>query len=321
MAPPKFDTTRDNGMNKISVVGGAGRVGESAALYLMQQQLCREVMVIDIADGPAKGAALDIAQTAPIVGSDVTMKGSADLADLAGSDIIVVTAGMPRKPGMSRSDLLDTNIAIMDGIADAAAKHAPDAMMIVVSNPVDVMTYRAWQRTGWPRNRVFGQAGVLDSARMACFLAEATGRSLADIDAMVLGGHGDQMVPMMRYTTVNGVPVENFLDPSKIDEIIERTRKGGAEVLQLRERSSAYLAPGAATVAMVDSVVHDRGRLLPCVAILDGEYGHKDTAMGVPSILTRNGLERIVELDLNKSEREEFETSLASVEADLARIR
>ncbi|MDZ7828388.1 MAG: malate dehydrogenase [Halofilum sp. (in: g-proteobacteria)] len=308
-------------MDKIAVVGGAGRVGESAALYLMQQRLCREVVVIDIAEGPAKGAALDIAETAPVFGSDTRLWGSSDYADLNGADLIIVTAGLPRKPGMSRSDLLDKNIAIMDGIADAAVQHAPDAMMIVVANPVDVMTYRAWQRTGWSRNRVFGQAGVLDSSRMACFIAEATGKSLGDIDAMVLGGHGDQMVPMMRYTTVNGVPVENFLDKKKIDEIIERTRKGGAEVLELRENSSAYLAPGASTVEMVDSVVHDRGRMLPCVAILDGEYGHSDCAMGVPSILTRNGLEQIVELDLEDDERDGFEASLAAVRADLERLK
>ena len=308
-------------MDKIAVVGGAGRVGESAALYLMQQRLAREVVIIDIAEGPAKGAALDIAETAPVYGSDTRVWGSSDYADLNGADLIVVTAGLPRKPGMSRSDLLDKNVAIMDGIADAAVEHAPDAMMIVVANPVDVMTYRAWQRTGWSRNRVFGQAGVLDSSRMACFLAEATGRSLGDIDAKVLGGHGDQMVPMMRYTTVNGVPVENFLDQGKVDEIIERTRKGGAEVLQLRENSSAYLAPGASTVEMVDSVVHDRGRMLPCVAILDGEYGHSDCAMGVPSILTRKGLEKVVELELTDAEREEFEQSLAAVRADLERLR
>lgn len=308
-------------MDKIAVVGGAGRVGESAALYLMQQRLCREVVVVDIAEGPAKGAALDIAQTAPVYGSDTRLWGTSDYADLKGADLIIVTAGLPRKPGMSRSDLLDKNIAIMDGIADAAVKHAPDAMMIVVANPVDVMTYRAWQRTGWSRNRVFGQAGVLDSSRMACFIAEATGKSLGDIDAMVLGGHGDQMVPMMRYTTVNGVPVERFLAADKIAEIVERTRKGGAEVLNLRENSSAYLAPGASTVEMVDSVVHDRGRMLPCVAILDGEYGHSDCAMGVPSILTRNGLEKVVELELEDSERDEFEASLASVRADLDRLK
>jgi len=308
-------------MDKIAVVGGAGRVGESAALYLMQQRLCREVVVIDIAEGPAKGAALDIAETAPVFGSDTRLWGSSDYADLNGADLIIVTAGLPRKPGMSRSDLLDKNIAIMDGIADAAVQHAPDAMMIVVANPVDVMTYRAWQRTGWARNRVFGQAGVLDSSRMACFLAEATGKSLGDIDAMVLGGHGDQMVPMMRYTTVNGVPVENFLEKKRINEIIERTRKGGAEVLELRGNSSAYLAPGASTVEMVDSVVHDRGRMLPCVAILDGEYGHSDCAMGVPSILTRNGLEQIVELDLEDDEREQFEASLGAVRADLERLK
>ena len=308
-------------MDKIAVVGGAGRVGESAALYLMQQNLCREVAVIDIAEGPAKGAALDIAESAPVFGSDTRLWGSADYADLADSDLIIVTAGLPRKPGMSRSDLLDKNIAIMDQIADAAAEHAPDAMMIVVANPVDVMTYRAWQRTGWSRNRVFGQAGVLDSSRMAWFIAEATGRSMADIDAMVLGGHGDQMVPMMRYTTVNGIPVENFLDAGKIDEIIDRTRKGGAEVLGLRENSSAYLAPGASTVEMVESVVNDRGRILPCVAILDGEYGHSNCAMGVPSVLNRNGLDKIVELDLNERERAEFETSLGAVEEDLARLK
>jgi malate dehydrogenase len=308
-------------MDKIAVVGGAGRVGESAALYLMQQSLCREVAVIDIAEGPAKGAALDIAESAPVFGSDVRAWGSSDYADLAGSDLIVVTAGLPRKPGMSRSDLLDKNIAIMDQIADAAVAHAPDAMMIVVANPVDVMTYRAWQRTGWSRNRVFGQAGVLDSSRMAWFIAEATGRSMADIDAMVLGGHGDQMVPMMRYTTINGIPVENFLDADRIEAIVERTRKGGGEVLQRRETSSAYLAPGAATIEMVESIVHDRGRVLPSVAILDGEYGHSECAMGVPAVLNRQGLDHIVELELNATEREQFDTSLAAVEEDLARLK
>ncbi len=308
-------------MDKIAVVGGAGRVGESAALYLMQQNLCREVAVIDIAEGPARGAALDIAESAPVFGSDTRVWGSADYTDLADSDLIIVTAGLPRKPGMSRSDLLDKNIAIMDQIADAATAHAPDAMMIVVANPVDVMTYRAWQRTGWSRNRVFGQAGVLDSSRMAWFIAEATGRSMADIDAMVMGGHGDQMVPMMRFTTVNGIPVENFLDGEKIDEIIERTRKGGAEVLGLRENSSAYLAPGASTVEMVESVVNDRGRVLPCVAILDGEYGHANCAMGVPSVLNRHGLDKIVELDLHEGETNAFETSLAAVEEDLRRLK
>jgi len=308
-------------MNKVAVVGGAGRVGESVALYLMQQSLAREVVVVDIAEGPAKGAALDIAECAPVFGTDVRLWGSADYSDLADSDLIVVTAGLPRKPGMSRSDLLDKNIAIMDEIADAAVAHAPEAMMIVVANPVDVMTYRAWQRTGWPRNRVFGQAGVLDSARMAWFIAEATGRSMGDIDAIVLGGHGDQMVPMMRYTTVNGVGVDNFLDQGKIDAIIECTRKGGAEVLQLRESSSAYLAPGAATVSMVESVVRGRGRLLPCVAILDGEFGHSNVAMGVPAILGAGGLEGVIELELNATEREQFEASLAAVESDLARIK
>jgi malate dehydrogenase len=240
---------------------------------------------------------------------------------MSGADLIIVTAGLPRKPGMSRSDLLDKNVAIMDQIADAAVEHAPDAIMMVVANPVDVMTYRAWQRTGWPRHRVFGQAGVLDSARMARFIAEATDRSLADVDAMVLGTHGDQMVPMTRYTTFNGVPIDRFLDQERIDEIVQRTRNGGAEVLQLRETSSAYLAPGAAVTKMVEALGRDRGRLLPCVAILDGEYGHRDVAMGVPSILTSAGLTKVVELALNDQEQEAFEASVAAVQKDLARIK
>ncbi len=308
-------------MNKIAVVGGAGRVGETTALFVMQQQLAREIVLIDVNENAAKGAALDMAEAAPVFGSDTAVRGSGDYAEMSGADLIIVTAGLPRKPGMSRSDLLDKNVAIMDQIADAAVEHAPDAIMMVVANPVDVMTYRAWQRTGWPRHRVFGQAGVLDSARMARFIAEATDRSLADIDAMVLGTHGDQMVPMMRYTTFNGVPVDRFLDQERIDEIVDRTRNGGAEVLQLRETSSAYLAPGAAVTKMVEALVRDRGRLLPCVAILDGEYGHRDVAMGVPSILTSKGLTKVVELSLNDQESKAFEASVAAVQKDLARIK
>jgi len=233
------------------------------------------------------------------------------------AELIVVTAGIPRKPGMSRSDVLETNVRVTDQIVANTLKYAPDAMMLFVSNPVDILTYRAWKKTGWDRSRIFGQAGVLDSTRMASFIALETGYSALDIDAMVLGGHGDSMVPMMRYTTISGIPVENFLSQDKIDEIVGRTRNGGAEILALRQNSSAYDAPAAAVAAMVDAIVKDRKRILPSVAILDGEFGCSDIAIGVPTVLGQNGMEKVIDLELNQAERENFDNSVAAVKKDL----
>ncbi len=303
-------------MKKITVIG-AGRVGEATAQFIASKDMCREISLIDVREGAAEGAALDIQEDAPLFEFDTRLKGGTDPALMSESDLIIVTAGIPRKPGMSRSDVMETNVKITDEIIDNTLKFAPDAMMLFVSNPVDILTYRAWQRTGWDRNRILGQAGVLDSTRMASFIAMETGYSSLDINAMVLGGHGDSMVPMMRYTTISGIPVSQFLKQQTIDDIVERTRGGGAEILALRQNSSAYDAPGAAVATMVDAIVHDRKRVLPSVAILDGEYGCQDIAIGVPTVLGKNGMENIIELDLNEQEQKDFDNSVAQVKNDL----
>jgi len=306
-------------MNKISIVG-AGRVGETTAQILAEEELCREIALYDVREDVPEGVALDIFQTAPFFEFDCRLSGSNDPAILAGSDLVVITAGFPRKPGMSRSDVLAANVKIIDDVTDHIVAHAPDAIVLVVSNPVDTLTYRIVQRTGWSRQRVFGQAGVLDASRMAAFIAEETGFSALDITTLVLGGHGDTMVPMPRYCTINGVPVSKFIAPDRLEAIIERTRKGGAEILALRKNSSAYDAPAAAVAAMIDSISNNRRRLMPCVAMLDGEYGERDICMGVPCILDESGLSSIVELDLDAQERAHFDSSAASVRADIARL-
>ena len=303
-------------MKKITVIG-AGRVGEATAQFIASKDMCREIALIDVREGAAEGAALDIQEDAPLFKFDTRLKGGSDPALMSESDLIIVTAGIPRKPGMSRSDVMETNIKITDEIIDNTLKFAPDAKMLFVSNPVDILTYRAWQRTGWDRSRIFGQAGVLDSTRMASFIAMETGYSPLDINAMVLGGHGDSMVPMMRYTTISGIPVSQFLKQQAIDDIVSRTRGGGAEILALRQNSSAYDAPGAAVAAMVDAIVYDRKRILPSVAILDGEYGCQDIAIGVPTVLGKNGVENIIELAFNEQEQNDFDNSVTQVKKDL----
>lgn len=307
-------------MQKIAIVG-AGRVGESTAHFLAKADVSRQIILTDVREGVAKGAALDIHESAPLFGFDTRVAGDTDPKAMAGAELVIITAGIPRKPGMSRSDILDTNVGIMDTIMADVVRYAPEAKVLVVSNPVDVLTYRAWRRSGWPRDRVFGQAGVLDTSRMASFVAMETGLSVMDIDAMVLGGHGDAMVPMIRYTTVSGIPVSFFLDDAAIERIIERTRHGGAEILALKQTSSAYGAPAAAITAMVEAIANDRERVLPTVAILDGEYGESDIAMGVPCILGKGGVEQIVELDLNDEEAAMFLASLDGVREDIARLK
>lgn len=306
-------------MQKVTIVG-AGRVGETAAQILAEGELCREVALLDVREDVPEGVALDIFQTAPFFDFDTRVIGSSDPAIMSGSDLIIVTAGVPRKPGMSRSDVLDVNLGVIDGICDNALKYAPDAIMLLVTNPVDVLTYRAFKRTGWDRRRVFGQAGVLDSSRMASFIALETGFSARDITTIVLGGHGDTMVPLSRYCTVNGIPVEHFIGSDVMQQIIERTRAGGAEILALRKNSSAYDAPGAAVAAMVDSISNNRRRILPCVAILDGEYDESDIAMGVPCVLGESGVESVVQLDLLESELKMFRESVATIRKDIERL-
>jgi len=306
-------------MNKIAIVG-AGRVGESAAHNLAKAELAREIALIDIKEGVPQGTALDIQEAAPIFGFDTRLSGHNDLAALSGADLVIVTAGIPRKPGMSRSDVLGTNLAVVHGVVDEMLRRAPDAMLLMVTNPVDVLTYAAWKRTGWERRRVFGMAGVLDAARMASFVALETGFSIKDITAMVLGGHGDAMVPMPRFTTIHGISIEHFLPKDKIASIIRRTRDGGAEILGLRKTASAYDAPAAAIARMVDAISRDRRQILPGVAVLDGEYGERDLCMGVPIVLGERGMERVIDLPLTAEEQAQFKQSVASVRADIARL-
>jgi malate dehydrogenase len=307
-------------MQKVAIIG-AGRVGETTAQILAEQETCREVVLIDVREDAPQGVALDIFQTAPFFEFDTRVSGSNDPAAMQGAEVVVITAGVPRKPGMSRSDVLDTNVQVIDGIVADIMRYAANAIVIVVTNPVDVLTYRVWQLTGWPRERVLGQAGVLDASRMAAFIALETGFSTRDITTIVLGGHGDSMVPVPRFCTVNGIPVSHFIGEQRLAEIVQRTRDGGAEILALRKNSSAYDAPGASVAAMVDAISHHRNRLLPCVAILDGEYGQRDIAMGVPCLISHGGLNQVIALDLDAAEAAMFEASAASVRTDIERLK
>jgi malate dehydrogenase len=304
-------------MRKIVVVG-PGRVGEATAEFLAQQSLCRELALLGTQDSVARGIALDIQESAPLFGFDTKVSGGADPALLAGADLVIMTAGQPRKPGMSRDQLRDANLAVLRSVMDNVLNYAPDAMLVVVSNPVDVLTYHAWKQSGWPRRRIFGLSGVLDSARMASFVAQASGYSVRDITALVIGGHGDAMVPLPEYTCINGVPVRHILDREAIRQIIDRTRQGGAEILALKQTSSAYDSPAAAIAVMVEAVIRNRRRILPCVAVLDGEYGQRDIALGVPVVLGEGGMEKVVELPLTEDERRALQASADAVRKALA---
>jgi malate dehydrogenase len=306
-------------MKKITIVG-AGRVGESTAQILARQECFAEVVLIDIREGVARGTALDIQESAQLFGFDTVVTGDDDPAAMSGSDIVVITAGLPRKPGMSRSDVLDANLGVVRAVVDDVMRHAPDAILIMVTNPVDVLTYAAWKQTGWERRRVFGLSGVLDAARMASFIALETGFSTRDISAMVLGGHGDAMVPLPRYTTINGIPLDRFLAADRIAAIVQRTRDGGAEILALKKTSSANDSPAAAIAVMTDAVCSNRRRILPCVGVLDGEYGERDIAIGVPLVLGGAGAEKVIELPLMDDERRAFAASVARLRQDMAAL-
>lgn len=306
-------------MKKITIVG-AGRVGESTAQILARQECFAEVVLTDIREGIARGTALDIQESAQLFGFDTLVTGDEDPAAMRGSDIVVVTAGSPRKPGMSRSDVLETNLRVTRAVVDDVMRHAPDALLLMVTNPVDVLTYAAWKQTGWERHRVFGLSGVLDAARMASFIALETGFSTRDITALVLGGHGDAMVPMPRYTTINGIPIGHFLDAERIAAIVQRTRGGGAEILALKKTSSANDSPAAAIAVMVDAACSNRRRILPCVGVLDGEYGERDIAIGVPLVIGCKGAERVLELSLIDEERRAFAASVAQLRQDMATL-
>jgi malate dehydrogenase len=296
-------------VNKITIIG-AGRVGETTAQILAEEELCREIALMDVREGIPEGIALDILQMAPFFEFDCAISGSNDPQILRDSDLVIVTAGLPRKPGMSRSDVLEANVRIIDGVTDQIMQYAPDAMVLIVSNPVDTLTYRVAQRTGWDRSRIFGQAGVLDASRMASFIAQETGFSALDITTMVLGGHGDTMVPVPRFCTINGIPISHFISEERIEAIMERTRQGGAEILALRKNSSAYDAPGAAVAAMVDAIVNNRGDCSPVSPCSRVSTARAISRWASPASSAK-GVESIVELDLNDRERADFERSAA----------
>jgi malate dehydrogenase len=285
---------------KVSVIG-AGNVGASAALFLAERALA-DVTLIDIVEGMPQGKALDMQQAAPLWHKGGRIEGANDLAAVAGSDVVVMTAGFPRKPGMSRSDLLKANADIIRPAAEAVKKHAPNATVVVVTNPLDVMAHLFWKVSGFPKHRVMGMAGILDSARFRAFIAMELGISGADVHAMVLGGHGDSMVPLPRYTTVGGVTVTQLIPAARLAEIVQRTRDGGAEIVKLLKTGSAYYAPAMSAVEMVEAILTDQKRLVPCSVLLEGEYGLKDLFIGVPIVLGAKGVEKIVALELSADE-------------------
>jgi malate dehydrogenase len=297
---------------KVTVVG-AGNVGATCADVLAYREIANEIVLVDIKEGLAEGKALDIWQKAPIDLYDSRTVGATNnYARSAGSDVVVITSGLPRKPGMSRDDLINTNAGIVKSVTENVVKHSPDAIIIVVSNPLDVMTYQAHITSKLPRTRIMGMAGILDTARYRAFLAEALNVSPKDIQAMLLGGHGDTMVPLPRYTTVSGIPVTELIDKDKLTAILERTKVGGGELVKLMG-TSAWYAPGSAAAQMVESIVRDQRRIFPVCVKLDGEYGIKDCYLGVPVVLGKNGVERIIELDLNTEEKALMESSRKAV--------
>jgi malate dehydrogenase len=301
-------------LQKVAVVG-AGNVGATAAQRLAEKALARTVVMIDVAEGIPQGKALDQWQSGPVEGFDTRIYGGQDYDAAAGAEIFVVTAGIARKPGMSRDDLVRTNAGIVRSVSEQIARVAPQSIIIVVSNPLDVMCYVAMKASGFPRERVIGMAGVLDTARYRMFLAEALDVSVEDIQAMVLGGHGDTMVPLISYTTVSGIPVTQLMDRATLDPIVDRTRNGGAEIVAHLKTGSAYYAPSAAAVQMVEAIALDRKRILPCSAWLQGEYGLTDVFCGVPCKLGRGGLERILEIELTAEERAALHQSAEAVRA------
>src|SRR5215216_5148970 len=304
-------------VNKITVVG-AGNVGATTAQRVAEKELARTVVMVDVAEGIPQGKGLDQWQSAPIEVYDSRIIGSNGYEETTGSEIVIITAGIARKPGMSRDDLLNTNAGIVKAVCEQVKRTSPNAIIIMVSNPLDVMAYVAKQVTGFPRERILGMAGVLDTARYRSFLAEALDVSVEDIQAMVLGGHGDTMVPLVSYTTVSGIPVSQLIDRSKLDEIVTRTRNGGAEIVAFLKTGSAYYAPSAAAVQMVEAIALDKRRILPCSAWLQGEFGLKDVFCGVPCKLGRRGLEQILEVKLTDAEQEELRKSAEAVRSTQA---
>lgn len=306
-------TSKERGMTrrKVSVIG-AGNVGGTTAQRLAEKNLA-DVVVLDINEGVAKGKALDITESAPLYGFDVRVTGTGSYDDTAGSNLVVISSGVPRKPGMSRDDLLRINAEIVQGVTREVVKRSPEAVLIIVSNPLDAMTYVAYRESGFPRERVMGMAGALDSARLRAFIAMELGVSVTNVHALVLGGHGDTMVPLMRYTTVNGIPVDQLMAADRLEGLVKRTREGGAEIVNLLKTGSAYFAPSAAVVEMVEAILTDQQKMIPTAAYCNGEFGIDGLFVGVPARLGARGVEAIVQVDLMPAERALLAQSAAAV--------
>ena len=304
---------------KITVIG-AGNVGATTAQRIVDKELANEVVLVDILEGIPQGKALDMYEATPVEMADARVIGSNGYAETAGSDIVVLTAGIPRKPGMSRDDLMNTNSGIMKACTESVVKHSPNAILVVVANPLDVMTYVAMKVSGADRTRVIGMAGVLDTARFRTFIAMELKVSVEDVSAFVLGGHGDSMVPLPRYSTVAGIPITELMSPETIERLVKRTRDGGIEIVNFLKTGSAYYAPSSATVAMVESIVKDKKRILPCAVYLKGEYGINDTVVGVPVKLGVKGVEEIVQIKLNADEQAALNKSANDVKQSIAKL-
>lgn len=302
-------------MSKVTVIG-SGNVGATVAQYVAEKDVA-DVVLIDIIEGMPQGKSLDLMEAAPVHGHDRKLFGTNDYKDTKDSDIVVITAGIARKPGMSRDDLLKTNAKIVQGCAKEALKNSPNAMFIVVTNPLDVMTYLTWQTTKLPAEKVMGMAGVLDSARFQTFIGMELKMSVQDIRAMVLGGHGDLMVPVPKYSTVNGVPITELMSAERVEALCKRTRDGGAEIVALLKSGSAFYAPGASAAQMVESILKDQNRLLPCAVMANGEYGLKDVYVGLPAVLGRQGVKKIVELKLDEKELNALKASADSIRENI----
>ena len=299
------------GRNKISVIG-AGNVGATVVNKVAEMEI-GDVVMVDIIDGLPQGKGLDLLESSPIGGFDSTIIGTTGYEETRNSDVVVITSGVPRKPGMSREDLLDTNKKIIELVVGQVVASSPNAILIMVANPLDTMTYLALRRGGFPKNRVMGMAGILDTARFKTFIAMELDVSIEDIQTVILGGHGDEMVPLPRYTTVSGIPILQLLPEETVDRLVERTRKGGGEIVSLLKTGSAYYAPGAAAAQMVEAILKDRKRILPCCVYLEGEYGLSDICFGVPVKLGANGVEKVIELELSAEEEEQVSKSAESV--------
>ena len=304
---------------KVTIVG-AGNVGAHAAVWAGIKEL-GDIVLIDVVEGVPQGKGLDLMEASPIEGFDSTILGTNDYKDTANSDVVIITAGIARKPGMSMSDLINTNTGIVKGVTEQIVKYSPNAIIIVVTNPLDVMVYVAWKISGFPKNRVIGLSGALDAARLKAFIAMELNVSVEDVSAMVIGGHADEMVPLPRYSTVSGIPIPQLIKKERIDAIMERTKKAGGEIVGLLKTGSAFYAPSAAVIEMAESIIRDKKRIIPCAAYCEGKYGVNGIFVGVPVKLGSNGVEEIIEIELNKEEKAQFDNSVSAIRKLIEEIK